>query len=1123
VSLRTIKNKIKLNASYSLTLLQSNASNVSSTTNNNEIEDQSIDNTIINNYSKSMFSNNHDTIIYNNNSIDSCNNNKNLIKSKSIMGCLNDDDTMNSGSCNITKDINDDDLPSGSCDNHQQQQNRYNNNKRSKINSISHLNENLLNGSNSIRDRSADDDKGNEIIEDENDELSRHIALSISNENNTNERIKQICVIGNKGDNNCNTMSDFIMDFDNGMEVKVREKQSINNGNTIPSSSSSTSNENNNEIIMINKTGKMRDNEMTARNEQNNEDERKLLNVTCKRGTNPFLSEEAIGEQEDISKTKAPGMSDFEKIIDSTPSNNENEEADYDDDEEEKHENHSSENAEKATSIHAAESTSSNAKLKNHPHGSSISWIEDYHENNMIDINAEEFDSDEFCNSEIFGAQDNGNNDEIKKQSRLTHVQRRKSSVKSVTDRSVNNQSQLTNDFIDPSLKAATIINNTDQNLIIKSAIPTCPFQRQDYRRPGESDSSLYEMVDGRKCDKKFLKLTKKSNNLFHIPSFSKSNGKATPSLKHVNLHYPNKTYTSSSALNAAATDKKYFEKFHSKAKYQLIKLGQKCKILTHHPSSTSTLPLRTGNVRTTIIKTNTNHKKKYQYYNEINKSYQLDDFIRATHLLNDASSRVNNNNNNIIGNDLNHHEQFYDDMIEYETDGRQNLNNDNCNSVIYKSYKSEIDLTRNLTYLDAFLNEHFERDTTMSIRAAGGEQQQSTDVIKNNSRRRQQHKRVKSCTKNINYLPNAIQIEQMHQFQQTMINDMNFDGIDESIDDDFGGQQHLVCDGNVTSSSFEYTTATGLEKKIQSDRRKEMQEIISGKSNTTSSSLSSSDYASVYSSGSKEGRNQSNSDAKTKLISTPEESIEYYDTNLVKLHKHKRIRNGRRSSQPIPEQTNSYRENEADHFLLFDEANFIELKTNMKKFHPDLYNSVPQFEDLNSIDFLEGSQYDQPQQYDDGETIINPYATEAMPITNKSQLSSSYDDRNIHHRDYLEHYQQQLLCHDDENVETNEYGMKNAFYLPPPSSSSSHQHHHKIRPRTLTASSYTNQNHNDTTRDGYYNPTSSTNDLRYDGRKFTQKAHSQSIPSSSFGHPHRVIVSKSKKQKGEVVLEYEC
>jgi hypothetical protein len=482
------------------------------------------------------------------------------------------------------------------------------------------------------------------------------------------------------------------------------------------------------------------------------------------------------------------------------------------------------------------------------------------------------------------------------------------------------------------------------------------------------------------------------------------------------------------------------------------------------------------GNVRTTIIKTNTNHRKKYQYYNEINKSYQLDDFIRTTHLLN--------------GNVDDHMSQL--DVELSDGDGHQNVNGDNRNSTIYKSYKSEIDLTRNLTYLDAFLNEHFEREpSSITIKPTTTTSEQSSSHAKTNSRHKQ-HKRMKSCSKNINYSANAIRHE------QPMINDANFDCTDEAIDGDCGGRQ--FCDGNVTSSSFEYT-AVAKKKKT----RKDLQEIISGKSNTTSSSLSSSDYASVYSGGSKEGR-IATGDVKPKLISTPEETIEYYDASLTeKQNKQKRIRS-RRSSQPIPEHTNAYQENDCEQYLLFDEANFNELKNNMKKFHPDLYNSVPQFEDLNAIDFYENPQY---HQYD-GETLINPYASEATP-TNKRQLSSSYNDRSIHHQDYLEHFQQQqLLGHDDDIntvMDSNGYAMKNTF-------------HNNMRHRTSTVS--THSKHNEPSREVYYNQSvGSANDL-YDARKFSQKFHSQSI-TPSYGHPHRVIVSKSKKQKGELVLEYEC
>lgn len=513
---------------------------------------------------------------------------------------------------------------------------------------------------------------------------------------------------------------------------------------------------------------------------------------------------------------------------------------------------------------------------------------------------------------------------------------------------------------------AIGLINNIDFN-----TIPKCPFQRHDYKKHETYDDNIEHTRDV----KKFLKLSKKSSHLF-------GKHRMVPSLKHVNLNYPNKTYIEN------GSDKKYLEK----AKFQLIKLGQKCKILTHPQHSTSTLPNR--HIRTTIIKTNSNSHKKYQYYNEINKSYQLDDFIRSTHLL--------------------HQHPRFDSVatssspmetptaVVTTTETSNTTNDNNNDSVIYKSYKSEIDLTRNLTYLDAFLNEHFEHES-------------NSPRNNNNS-----NKRIK--------INNGMMM------------------IDEQRNNNNNN------DGNVTSSSFEYTA-------MKKATKKDVQEIVSGKS----SSLSSSDYASVYSGGS--GSKVSSNDAKTKLISTPEESIEYYDANVIRQNKQKRLRS-RRSSQPIPEVTNSYQDSAA---VLFDEANFIELKNNMKKFHPDLYNSVPQFEDLNSVDFYENPQY--PLSYygdadddddDDGETLINPYA----------RMNASPH----HHQDYLEHYQQQLL--------------------------DGH------RPRAMTHSNYNEK----MARDVYCNPTASTNDLH---EKFSSQYHRH--------HPHRVIVSKSKKQKGEVVLEYEC
>jgi hypothetical protein len=443
--------------------------------------------------------------------------------------------------------------------------------------------------------------------------------------------------------------------------------------------------------------------------------------------------------------------------------------------------------------------------------------------------------------------------------------------------------------------------------------------------------------------------------------------------------------------------------------------------------------------------------------------------------------------------------EELDDDEARQFHQKASNGNAADNNSVIYKSYKSEIDLTRNLTYLDAFLNEHFE-----SSKAQQRQQYQQ-----------RQHKR--SRTKNINYSPKNVHRHNQQRLQDnsklfssssTMINDTTFD---DMMMEDEHEQKKSFCDGNVTSSSFEYTTV--IAKNGRRKNNKEFQDLINASGEmrpTTSSSLSSSDYASVFSNGSKEAM-------KTKLISTPEESVE--SNEIAKLPSKVKKSRARRSSQPIPELTNTIEnENENEHFLLFDEANFTELKRSMKTLHPDLYNSVPQFEDINAVDFLAdtttASSFSRGNNGDCNDTtLINPFAVDPTNSTSaigKRQLSSSYNvngsSASIYHQDYLEHFQQQQMLGQRNDIDTSSGGGYIAMMR------------NGIRPRTSTYSS-SNHSHNEISlvQDSLlYNNIGSVNDL-YGSRK----VHSQSI-SSSYG-PHRVIVSKSKKQKGEVVLEYEC
>ncbi|XP_035781136.1 filaggrin-2-like [Anopheles albimanus] len=188
--------------------------------------------------------------------------------------------------------------------------------------------------------------------------------------------------------------------------------------------------------------------------------------------------------------------------------------------------------------------------------------------------------------------------------------------------------------------------------------------------------------------------------------------------LKNVNLHFPNKTghqqgrasevglADRSGQLHAASQayqqllypnarpalatgpgkrtsgERKYF----SKAKSQFLKLGQKCRLLTvaGNRSTAATGPGPGGNI----------------------SSYNLDDLIKAT--------------------------------AKYEQSESANLSQQ---QIVYKSYKSELDLTKNLAYLDSFLNEAFEERGSGPMTAAPV-----------------RHKRAKSCSKSLHHPSSANQ-----------------------------------------------------------------------------------------------------------------------------------------------------------------------------------------------------------------------------------------------------------------------------------------------------------------------------------------------------------------------------
>ena len=1102
VSIKQMKSKIQLNNStYSLTLLESatSAVGISSMLTGNNTE------TIIANKNSNLILSNNDdisTVTSTNNNCDS-NVNKHFIKSKSITDFT--EQSINpivfSVEADDAKNCNDE-INSSVW-----------NAKHNKINLIN--NQNTTNNNLNICEASTvalDDDKDDESGTNSNNKFVQQKLSTTSGclRNNSTDNNNDMLFHSHFQENNLNncietstTATATPTIIPPTLPLASSEKPQRIANLTVSSSCSSTSNENNNAILV--KNGQL----VSGDDDMELTDEEKLLNVNQKRNTNPFLINNIQLEgnnQHDVKLTSSETTMNEEIIENKTATSSlECNEINVQTNGILKHiQLQTTSIPIEMVAVDSCSMLTTKTQLKARssiiPHEkqtiTSNSGIENHQDNSFLDYDEE--DSDEFCKSEIF---DNPNSVKMLLEHNKTAV--------NVDDKKYNRQKyettqswQLNNRFkINQNDQPTSIMNDNDNSFIIKSAIPTCSFQRQDYRLPGEIPDN-----DTTGNSRKFFTSNKKpkSGELFHMPSFSKT-GK-TPTLKHANLNYPNKTCHND--VIGCANDKKYFEKIHSKAKYQLIKLGQKCKILTHHqPTTVSTIPGggSMSNVKTTIIKTNTNHRQKYQYYNEINKSYQLDDFIRTTHLLNGDKNE-----------DLTQQQQQSDDL-------------NNRNSVVYKTYKSEIDLTRNLTYLNAFLNDNFDREpTTTTVAITTPTKKQS----KSKNHHNHHHKRAKSCSKNINYITSTTIATSNANDQLTMINDVHFNGIvHESIDGELTPRPSIAyCnDDNVTSSSFEYQASIKRPKK---EMQEQMSGEKSGRSNTTSSSLSSSDYASVYSgptnvikdnNGRNHGQVNESRVAGGKLISTPEETLEFYDRSFVDRsprQKRKPKLRTRRSSQPIPEHTNTLPYDDIDdQIMLFDESNFVELKNNMKKFHPDLYNSVPQFEDLNAIDFYENPNYHHYNGEGDNE-IYNPYSD-----SGNGQLSSSYNDQtNVHHQDYLEHFnvQQQLLDHGGgagTSVEqiSNRFLMTNGYGY---GSSNNRQN----------TTSLIHPKHSNTPRDFYYNSQSTGNTQNdvYGSRKLLKNTQNSAVaPTTStnttYGHPHRVIVSKSKKQKGELVLEYEC
>uniref|UniRef100_A0A182QVU9 Ig-like domain-containing protein n=1 Tax=Anopheles farauti TaxID=69004 RepID=A0A182QVU9_9DIPT len=484
------------------------------------------------------------------------------------------------------------------------------------------------------------------------------------------------------------------------------------------------------------------------------------------------------------------------------------------------------------------------------------------------------------------------------------------------------------------------------------TAVPTRFFQRQDYLQPAldfPPDRSTRTKLDVERArrrthtKRRWLgggKRAKAPSNVpdesgkesgsdlpsttFHLPALfgggSDHSGKRPPQLKNINLHFPNKTshqqqHQQQHELSTGRTpvvggasnptlptgyqqlalpiatprnERRYF----SKAKSHFLRLGQKWRLLSASGP---------GKHRA--------HPHQHPHQHQLVSSYNLDDLIKATHRY-----------------------------------GQENESANLSQKIVYKSYKSELDLTKNLAYLDTFLNERFD-----------GVQEQEPARDRQRTLGRggySRHKRAKSCSKALDpclKVPNGgrSDLDDPGTTNGTVRTSANLIQLEDVWD---GGRGQWLTTNTSSTSSSEYlrnnlsttgptdarkmrdffrldgsSTTAGREHddddEAGEDEEDEEEEATLdddddarmllfdslasfsgvqapvgpvpttraghplplvehyGKNNATSSSLSSSDYASVYSSATSSGGNgaQGNVTAlhaatQFKLLATPEE-----------------------------------------------------------------------------------------------------------------------------------------------------------------------------------------------------------------------------------------------------------
>uniref|UniRef100_A0A1B0AC77 Uncharacterized protein n=1 Tax=Glossina pallidipes TaxID=7398 RepID=A0A1B0AC77_GLOPL len=231
--------------------------------------------------------------------------------------------------------------------------------------------------------------------------------------------------------------------------------------------------------------------------------------------------------------------------------------------------------------------------------------------------------------------------------------------------------------------------------------VPIKHYERQDFplhhdrlRRKSKllsgSTGNVFKQLSLRKLNKSTHVSTPQHQDLS-----ANANG---PQLKKLKLNYPSSTQTGLTSVNTlgppiAASKHNYFSRLQAKTKQGFQKIKDKCRLIKHETSHLGHRSSHTGTFQTLA---------KVESFRFISDKAHIKHYENRCNLA-------------------------YQEALQHQQRSQPGI-------TLYKSYKSELDLSKNINYLEAYLNETFEDPNSQYVSHAAN--QNSRPSLTNNHKR---------------------------------------------------------------------------------------------------------------------------------------------------------------------------------------------------------------------------------------------------------------------------------------------------------------------------------------------------------------------------------------------------